>query len=163
MRATWKGTCEMNTKQAAAQLSRAKNALQLIKRCIKDGDEHQALNHANVALDALAQIEGDTLSDDIVIHWDDRGNYNRYKVACDAQDAGNPRALAREFVKVVEHASEETQSTERTWHDDAVTLFVHKLERSCNSERRFSAVYANCKKKMEAQYDAPNVVTFSRS
>ncbi|MGY8663345.1 hypothetical protein Q3C01_13345 [Bradyrhizobium sp. UFLA05-109] len=153
----------MNTKHASVQLSRAKNALQLIKRCIKDGEEHQAFTHAGVALDALSQIEGDTLPDDIVIHWDDRANYNRYKVACEVQDVGNLRALAREFVKVVERASEETQSTEATWHDDAVTLFVNKLENLCNSERRFSEVYANCKKKMEAPSKASNVVTFSRN
>ena len=153
----------MNTKHASAQLSRAKNALQLIKRSIKDGKEYQALNHASIALDALSQIEGDTLPDDILIYWDNRANYNRYKVACDVQEAGNLRALAREFVKVVEHASEEIQSREATWQDDAVTLFVNKLERLCNSERRFSEVYANCKKKMEAPRKASNVVTFARS
>ncbi|GLR92142.1 hypothetical protein [Bradyrhizobium iriomotense] len=152
----------MNTKQAAAQLARTKTALRAIKRCIKDGEPVQLLDyHAGIALDALSQIEGDHLPDTIAIQWHDRTTYNRYKVACDVQDAGNLRALAREFVKVVEHASEETQSTEATWHDDAVTLFVNKLERLCRSERRFNEVYANCKKKMEATC-ASNVVTFSR-
>jgi len=70
--------------------------------------------------------------------------YNRYKVAIEVQDAGNLRALAREFVKVVDAAMEATQSTKATWDDPAVVLFVNKFESLCRSEDRFSAAYKLC-------------------
>ncbi len=44
-------------------------------------------------------------------------NYDRFGIAIDVQDAGNPRALAREFVRVVDSAMEETKSTTATWDD----------------------------------------------
>jgi hypothetical protein len=53
--------------------------------------------------------------------------YNRFKVALDIQDAGNLKAIAREFVKVVDAAHEETKSTRDTWNDPAVVLLVNKL------------------------------------
>jgi hypothetical protein len=73
--------------------------------------------------------------------------YNRFQVALDIQNAGNLRALAREFVKVVDAAMEETQSTTATWDDAAVVLFVNKFESLCRSEARFSAAYSLAKER----------------
>jgi len=70
--------------------------------------------------------------------------YDRFGVALDVQDAGNLRALAREFVRVVDSAMLETQSTVETWNDAAVVLFVNKFESLCRSEARFSAAYKIC-------------------
>lgn len=42
---------------------------------------------------------------DITIYWGNQETYNRFQVALDIQDAGNLRAIAREFVKVVDAAS----------------------------------------------------------
>lgn len=84
---------------------------------------------------------------DITIYWADRPNYNRHKVAIEIQDAGNLRAIAREFVKVVDSASDETGSTKATWDDPAVVLLVSKLESLCRSEERFSAAYRLCKER----------------
>lgn len=86
-------------------------------------------------------------NDDITIMWGNKPDYNRHKVAIDVQDAGNLRALAREFVKVVDTAMEENQSTMATWADPAVVLFVNKFESLCHSEQRFSEAYAACKAK----------------
>ncbi|WP_456679509.1 hypothetical protein [Bradyrhizobium sp. S3.7.6] len=82
-----------------------------------------------------------------MIAWGNRETYNRHKVAIDVQDAVNLRALAREFVKVVDSAMNENRSTEATWSDDAVVMFVNKFESLCRSEQRFSAAYAACKAK----------------
>lgn len=75
--------------------------------------------------------------------------YNRHKVALDVQDAVNLRALAREFVKVCDQAAEETKSTEATYNDPAVVLFVNKLESLVHSNwnDRFSEAYKACKAK----------------
>jgi len=81
---------------------------------------------------------------DITIYWRDKPKYNRHKIAIEIQDAGNLRAIAREFVRVVEAAAEETQSTTATWDDPAVVLLVNKLESLCRSEARFSAAYTAC-------------------
>jgi uncharacterized protein YukE len=71
--------------------------------------------------------------------------YNRHKVALEAQDAVNMRALAREFVRVVDQATDESRSTSVTWHDAAVILFVNKFESLCGSAGRFSDAYDVCK------------------
>jgi len=75
--------------------------------------------------------------------------FNRHKVALDVQDAGNLRALAREFVRVVDDAMEETKSTEATWADAAVRLFVNKFESLCRSESTFSDAYRVCKERAQ--------------
>lgn len=80
----------------------------------------------------------------ITIPWSDRETYNRHKVAVEVQDAGNLRALAREFVKVVDSADDELKSTKAVWEDPAVVLFVNKFESLCRSEARFGEVYAAC-------------------
>jgi hypothetical protein len=84
---------------------------------------------------------------DITIYWGNKLTYNRFQVAIDIQDACNLQALAREFVKVVDSAMEETRSTEETWRDPAVVMFVNKLESLCRSEERFSAAYNVCQKR----------------
>jgi len=86
---------------------------------------------------------------DITIMFGNKPTYNRHKVAIEVQDAGNLRALAREFVKVVDTAMEATQSTTATWDDPAVVLFVNKFESLCRSEERFSAAYKMCMEKAE--------------
>jgi hypothetical protein len=77
--------------------------------------------------------------------------YNRFKVALDVQDAVNLRALAREFVKVVDQAADDTKSTEATWNDPAVVLFVNKFESLVHSnwDSRFSDAYRACQEKIE--------------
>jgi hypothetical protein len=85
------------------------------------------------------------MSNDITIAWGNRAEYDRFKVALEVQDAGNLRALAREFVKVVDAAANATGSTVGTWDDAAVVLFVNKFESLCRSEARFSAAYAVCR------------------
>jgi hypothetical protein len=67
--------------------------------------------------------------------------FNRFQLALDIQNAGNLRAIAREFVRVVDDAMAETQSTTATWDDAAVVLMVNKMESLCRSEDRFSAAY----------------------
>ncbi|MET4190610.1 MULTISPECIES: hypothetical protein [unclassified Bradyrhizobium] len=84
---------------------------------------------------------------EIIIHWGNRETYNRHKVALDVQDAVNLRALAREFVKVVDHAAAELNSTVALVDDPAVILFVNKFESLCRSDARFSAAYAACTEK----------------
>ena len=84
---------------------------------------------------------------DIVIMWGNKASYNRHKIALDVQDAGNLRVLAREFVKVVDTAMDENKSTEATWDDAAVVLFVNKFESLCRSDARFSAAYKVCQEK----------------
>ena len=80
------------------------------------------------------------------IDAESRPKYNRFKVAIDIQDAGNLRAIAREFVKVVDAATEETKSTEATWADPAVVLFVNKLAGLTNAEQFtvFTQAYEAC-------------------
>jgi len=84
---------------------------------------------------------------DITIHWDNKPAYNRHKVALDIQDAGNLRALAREFVKVVDTAMEENGSTTATWEDAAVRLFISKFESLTNSEANFADAFRLCTEK----------------
>lgn len=72
---------------------------------------------------------------------------NRFQTAIDVQNAGNLRALAREFVRVVDDAMAETQSTTATWEDAAVRLFVNKFESLCHSEANYSAAYAECRRR----------------
>jgi hypothetical protein len=84
---------------------------------------------------------------DITIMFGDKPNYNRFKTAIEIQNAGNLRALAREFVKVVDQAMEETQSTEKTWADPAVVLFVDKFESLCRASARYSEAYSACKER----------------
>ena len=86
---------------------------------------------------------------DITIWWANKPTYNRHKVALEIQDAGNLRAIAREFVKIVDSASDETQSTTATYNDPAVILLVSKLESLCRSESRFSWAYQQCRKKAD--------------
>jgi hypothetical protein len=81
---------------------------------------------------------------DITIYWGNKPQYDRHQVALDVQDAVNLRALAREFVKVVDTAMGENRSTEATWSDPAVVLFVNKFESLCRSEANFSEAYAVC-------------------
>ena len=75
--------------------------------------------------------------------------FNRFKEALAVQDAGNMRAIARLFVKVVDAAMEETKSTTATWDDAAVVLMVNKLESLSRSEARFSAAYKLCTERAE--------------
>lgn len=82
-------------------------------------------------------------------------SYNRFAVAVQIQDAGNLRALAREFVRVVDAAMEETQSTTATWEDAAVVLFVNKFESLCRSEARFSAAYGLCLERQKETEPTP--------
>jgi hypothetical protein len=74
---------------------------------------------------------------------DDPESYNRHRIALEVQDAVNLRALAREFVKIVDQASAEAKSA--TWADPAVVLFVNKLESLCRSADKFNEAYAVCK------------------
>lgn len=74
-------------------------------------------------------------------------SFDRFKSALAVQDAGNLRALAREFVRVVDNADEELRSTRAVWEDPAVILFVNKLESLTRSEQRFSAAYNACQEK----------------
>ena len=77
--------------------------------------------------------------------------FNRFQLALDVQNAGNLRAIAREFVRVVDQAMEDTQSTVATWEDAAVVLFVNKMESLCHSEARFSAAYALAQTRSDGQ------------
>lgn len=84
---------------------------------------------------------------DITIWWNDKPTYNRHKVALEIQDAGNLRAIAREFVKVVDSAADETRSTEATWRDPAVVMVANKIESLVYSDARFGEAYKACKEK----------------
>lgn len=86
---------------------------------------------------------------EITIYWGNRQAYNRFKVALEIQDAGNLRAIAREFVKVVDSAMDELKVTTEVWSDPAVVLFVNKFESLSRSEAngRFSAAYEACRAK----------------
>jgi hypothetical protein len=70
--------------------------------------------------------------------------YNRFKVAIEIQDACNMRAIAREFVKVVDAAHAETKDTSKTWADPAVVLLVNKLESLARSNDRLALAYDAC-------------------
>lgn len=87
----------------------------------------------------------------ITIHWANKAVYNRFKVAVDVQDGGNLRALAREFVKVVDTADDELRSTKAVWDDAAVVLFVNKFESLTRSEARFSTAYGICQERSPAR------------
>jgi cell division protein ZapA (FtsZ GTPase activity inhibitor) len=67
--------------------------------------------------------------------------YNRFKVAHDILDAGNMRAIAREFVKVVDDAMEELKVTTQVWTDPAVVVMVTKLAELSNAPAGFSKAY----------------------
>lgn len=84
---------------------------------------------------------------DITIWWANKPTYNRHKIALEIQDAVNLRAIAREFVKVVDAAMDETRDTGKTWADPAVVLMVNKLESLCHSEQRFGEACAACEAK----------------
>ena len=73
--------------------------------------------------------------------------YNRFEVAIAVQDAGNMVALSKMFVKVVQDAMDELNSTMAVWDDPAVVLFVNKFESLCRSEDRFAAAYKVCREK----------------
>jgi hypothetical protein len=88
---------------------------------------------------------------DITIPWANKPTYNRHRVAIEVQDAGNLKALAREFVKVVDSAFAENQSTTATWEDAAVVLFVNKFESLCRSEQRFFKAYDVCMERRDAR------------
>jgi hypothetical protein len=81
---------------------------------------------------------------DIIIHWGNKPTYNRHRVALAIQDAINPRAIARELVKVVEAAAETADSTSAICKDPAVVLVVSKLESLIQSEDRFADAYHEC-------------------
>src|SRR4051794_37698395 len=99
----------------------------------------------------MLQRKDKRMSNDITIAWGNRETYNRHKVAVDVQDACNLRALAREFVKVVDQAMDENKSTEATWRDPAVVLFVNKFESLCHSNWNdtFSEAYRLCQEKSQ--------------
>jgi hypothetical protein len=73
--------------------------------------------------------------------------YNRFKVALEAQDAVNLRALAREFVTIVDKAMEETGSTTETWADPAVRLMVNKFEALCRTDENYGEAYYACQER----------------
>ena len=91
---------------------------------------------------------------DITIWWANKPEYNRHRVAIEIQDAGNLRAIAREFVKVVDAASDETRSTEATWRDAAVVLLANKIESLTRSEERFGQAYADCIARAEGKKES---------
>ena len=84
------------------------------------------------------------MSRDVIEIQRPSAEYDRFRVAIDIQNAGNLRALARAFVRVVDAAPDETQSTTAAWDDAAVVLFVNKFESLTRSEQRFSAAYKAC-------------------
>jgi hypothetical protein len=85
----------------------------------------------------------------IRLQMNQRPKYNRHKVALEVQDAVNLAAIAREFVKVVDSAMYDTKSTEATYRDPAVVLFVNKLESLVHSNwnDHFSVAYKACTEK----------------
>jgi hypothetical protein len=95
---------------------------------------------------AGAQLRGTdmTSQNDITIYWANKTEYNRHQVALDLQNACNPRALARELVKIVDAAANELNSTVAVWDDAAVILMINKLESMSRSDARYSAAYAVC-------------------
>lgn len=88
--------------------------------------------------------------DTITIYWDDKATYNRHKAALDVQNAVNLRAMAREFVKVVDSAGDELKSTRAIWEDAAVRLFVNKFESLVRSEANYSQAHQICTEKAVA-------------
>jgi len=75
--------------------------------------------------------------------------YNRFRTAIDILDAGNMRAIAREFVKVVDAAADELQATTAVWSDPAVVLLVTKLSELSGAHRpdAFSKAYAEAQQR----------------
>jgi hypothetical protein len=106
---------------------------------VEDDGHISAARHMRNAADMLSQRQLITVEE----------GFNRFKTALAVQDAVNLRALAREFVKVVDQAAEETKSTEATWADPAVRLFVNKLESLSHSNwnDHFSEAYKACREK----------------
>lgn len=56
--------------------------------------------------------------------------YNRFRIAYEIQDACNPRAIARELVRVVDDASNDPNCKGTDWvcRDAAVVAVVDKLK-----------------------------------
>lgn len=98
-----------------------------------------AARHMRNAADMLSAISLLTVEE----------GFNRFKTALQVQDAGNLRALAREFVKVVDDADNELHSTRAVWEDPAVVLFVNKFESLSHSNwnDRFTEAYRACQER----------------
>jgi hypothetical protein len=79
---------------------------------------------------------------------------NRFRLAIDAQDAGNLRALARAFVRVVDEAAADNPVTEAIWADPAVRLFVNQFENLCRSADNYEAAWHECETRAKADEDA---------
>jgi hypothetical protein len=63
----------------------------------------------------------------IYIHAPEPG-YNRFKVACDIQNACNTSGVARELIRVIEDAAHDPQCGRgRLTHDPAVVAVIDKL------------------------------------
>ncbi|WP_316207461.1 hypothetical protein [Bradyrhizobium sp. SZCCHNR3118] len=116
--------------------------------CLDTDDVEEITRAAIVEVNRLKNNQ--KASSGIYIAWGNEATYNRHKVAIDVQDAVNLRALAREFVKVVDQAMEEHKSTEATYSDPAVVMFVNKLESLVHSnwQLRFEAAYKTCQEKV---------------
>lgn len=70
--------------------------------------------------------------------------YNRFKVATDLLDAGNMRAIAREFVRIVDDAAADLKATTQVWEDPAVVIVITKLAELSGAHRpdAFSNAFA---------------------
>ncbi len=70
----------------------------------------------------------------------------RFETALAIQDAGNLRAIAREFVKIVDAAEDATGSTTGTWADPAVIMVANKIAdlTGCNNPLTFAKAYEVC-------------------
>jgi hypothetical protein len=65
--------------------------------------------------------------DPILIHVREPG-YNRFKVARDIQNASNTSGIARELIRIIEHAARDPQCGRgRLPHDPAVVAVIDKL------------------------------------
>jgi hypothetical protein len=65
--------------------------------------------------------------DPILIHAPEPG-YDRFKVARDIQNACNTSGVARELIRVIEHAARDPQCGRgRVAHDPAVVAVIDKL------------------------------------
>lgn len=78
--------------------------------------------------------------------------YNRWKVAMDIQDASNIRAVAREFVKIVDDANGARD-------DAAVILLVSKIVSMVPIEATFSAAYVQARRRAQQAGYAPSRMT----
>lgn len=79
-------------------------------------------------------------------------NGSRHRVALQIQDAGNLRAIAREFVEVVDDAARETRSTTATWSDPAVRLFAAKIAELCGIGLADPDVYGAAHEECQQQH-----------